>query len=536
MCMSKNIIVSVTPNSIADIKSKLTKAEHDRNKYLNTSKILNTNIKFESARKPEIEIRLQKHIENLKSITQHLSAEQIKLTQANKTLETNRGVIDGWVKYVDHHQNKYDVYANNKIIYSSNIKILTNDIAIYQQAYDKSNSNRAICLDNIKYYDEKINEAQSSIQLCKNNRAVCSKNILTHDKNISILQSSINEADRVNQPYLDDIKKFNDNLPIFIRAYGDHVEYPREINRETFYVDKEVRTKHRTSILGINAEPYYTSHNERVFNQAGYNKAVVSRNKERNTFDEKKDLIKKINENIASLEEVVSSNNKIKSNAQTTLSQEIQSKQTDIANMNKYDDYINQEQIHLDKFTLNKQKEIKALEKFEGDIIMFKQCLDKEKVQLQENVELLAKAENDIILDKTELDKAIASKLSIEKKIAEAGNQVKNLQEQIARYNTLKKVQEENVRIAKEEINQINILVQNTLKNEQELATRVAKADRIIDALKSQLNNLNKESAEELLSITEEVTLQEGMTDISTISNYLEKVDLAGSNHIPELL
>ena len=37
--MSKNIIVSVTPNTIADIKSKLTKAEHDRNKYLNTSKI-----------------------------------------------------------------------------------------------------------------------------------------------------------------------------------------------------------------------------------------------------------------------------------------------------------------------------------------------------------------------------------------------------------------------------------------------------------------------------------------------------------------
>ncbi|MCC8399059.1 MAG: hypothetical protein LN563_00490 [Rickettsia endosymbiont of Platyusa sonomae] len=55
------------------------------------------------------------------------------------------------------------------------------------------------------------------------------------------------------------------------------------VNKESYYYNVTVSTKHRTNILCINAEPYYKHHTERRFNQAKYDQDVtVANNRIRN--------------------------------------------------------------------------------------------------------------------------------------------------------------------------------------------------------------------------------------------------------------
>lgn len=50
------------------------------------------------------------------------------------------------------------------------------------------------------------------------------------------------------------------------------------VNKESYYYDEIVSTKHRTYFLCINAEPYYKYHTERRFNQAKYDQDVTAAN------------------------------------------------------------------------------------------------------------------------------------------------------------------------------------------------------------------------------------------------------------------
>jgi hypothetical protein len=59
---------------------------------------------------------------------------------------------------------------------------------------------------------------------------------------------------------------------------AEAVNHRNNINRESYYYDYTVATKHRTYILFINAEPYYTYHTERRFNQGQYDQDMAVAN------------------------------------------------------------------------------------------------------------------------------------------------------------------------------------------------------------------------------------------------------------------
>ncbi|WP_341751174.1 hypothetical protein [Candidatus Tisiphia endosymbiont of Piscicola geometra] len=53
-------------------------------------------------------------------------------------------------------------------------------------------------------------------------------------------------------------------------------EARHSINKESYYYNETISTKHRTHILCVNAEPYYTYHTERRFNQDLYNQHTAA--------------------------------------------------------------------------------------------------------------------------------------------------------------------------------------------------------------------------------------------------------------------
>ncbi len=56
------------------------------------------------------------------------------------------------------------------------------------------------------------------------------------------------------------------------------VNHKNNINRESYYYNETVTTKHRAYILWINAYPYYKQHTERRFRQGGYDRDIAAAN------------------------------------------------------------------------------------------------------------------------------------------------------------------------------------------------------------------------------------------------------------------
>ncbi|WP_341753020.1 ankyrin repeat domain-containing protein [Candidatus Tisiphia endosymbiont of Dioctria rufipes] len=63
------------------------------------------------------------------------------------------------------------------------------------------------------------------------------------------------------------------------------VNHKNNINRESYYYNETVTTKHRTYILWINADPYYKQHTERRFRQGDYDRDIAAANERIRNLD-----------------------------------------------------------------------------------------------------------------------------------------------------------------------------------------------------------------------------------------------------------